>query len=106
MELTFSELSKREVINIADGKSYGRVCDIVFNYPEGQIFGIVAPGRRGWNMFKCRNEVFIEFRKIKKIGRDVVLVDMRSFEPNKHSKCCNEKPYQKSEVNVDMSDYE
>ena len=106
MELTFSELRQREVVNVTDGKSFGKVCDLVFNYPEGKIFGIVAPGRRGFNIFKCRNEVFIEFRKIKKIGRDVILVDMRTYEPTKHGKHCDEKACQGRENIVDLEEYE
>ena len=106
MELTYSELKQREVVNITDGKSYGKVCDLVFNYPEGNIFGIVAPGKRGCNLFKYRNEIFIEFRKIKKIGRDVILVDMRNFEACKRNNHCNEKTNQNTETPVDLDDYE
>ena len=43
MELSFSELKRKDVINTADGKKLGRICDIVFCYPENKILGFVVP---------------------------------------------------------------
>ncbi len=76
METSFSELHKKEVVNLSDGKRLGRVCDVVFTYPEGRVQGIVAPGGKGlrWG----RAELFIDLKCVKKIGIDVVLVDIRA----------------------------
>lgn len=110
MELSYTELREREVINLIDGRSYGKICDIVFNYPEGQIFGIVVPGRRGINIFKCKNDIFIEWHKIKKIGKDVILVDLRSYEPpknNKYDNCCGrDNGENNGNPKIDLNDYE
>ena len=37
METSFSELRTKEVINTADGRRLGKVCDLVFCYPENRI---------------------------------------------------------------------
>ncbi len=79
MELTFNELKKRDVINIADGKCLGRITDLKLKFPEGVLIGIFVPGRK--SRFFCRwfdrSETFIPERKIIKIGGDVILVELK-----------------------------
>ena len=77
MEISFRELRCKDVINIIDGRNLGRPNDIVFTYPQGCVYGIAVPGKRGWNVFK-RNDIFIPLKNIIKIGADVVLVDLRN----------------------------
>ena len=79
MELSFSELRAKEVINTQDGRRLGRVCDIILCYPENRWIGIVVPNGRG---FGKKNELFIELRNIVKIGEDVILVNVSARSPN------------------------
>lgn len=74
MELSFSELRTKEVINTLDGRRLGKVCDVVLCYPENRWLGIVVPGGRGFG--RKKNELFIELRSIAKIGEDVILVNV------------------------------
>jgi YlmC/YmxH family sporulation protein len=74
MELTFSDLRSKEVVNTLDGRKLGKVCDLVFCYPENRILGIVVPGSRAFG-FK-REEYFIDMKNIVKIGTDVILVNI------------------------------
>lgn len=74
MELTFSELRAKEVVNTQDGRKLGKVCDIALCYPENRWLGIVVPGGRSWGFKK--NEMFIDLKHIVKIGEDVVLVNI------------------------------
>ena len=76
METSYTELKCKEVINLCDGKRLGKVCDVVFTYPEGRVQGIVAPGGRGFRF--GNGDLFIDLKNISKIGIDVVLVDIRS----------------------------
>ena len=73
METSFSELRTKEVINTADGRRLGKVCDLVFCYPENRVLGIVVPGGRGFGFWK--SEQFIDMTNIIKIGDDVILVN-------------------------------
>lgn len=77
MELTFSELRCKEVINLADGRRLGRVTDLVFEYPKNCVNGIVVPGGHKFSLFKSNPEIFIPMPCIVKIGEDVVIVDLK-----------------------------
>ena len=74
MELSFSQLRAKEVINTQDGRKLGKVCDIVLCYPDNRWVGIIVPGTRGFCAKK--NDLFIELKRIVKIGEDVILVNI------------------------------
>lgn len=89
METSFSELKQKETVNICDGKRLGKVCDIVFTFPDGKVQGIVVPGGKGFRWGKA--EMFVELKKIIKIGEDVVLVEIKETaqcEPKKPKEEC------------------
>ncbi len=88
MELTFSDLRSKEVVNTLDGRKLGKVCDLVFCYPENRILGIVVPGSKAFG-FK-REEYFIDMKNIVKIGADVILVNIgfsKKMPPQKGQPC-------------------
>ena len=69
-------MKRKETVNLLDGKRLGRVCDVVFTWPEGKVQGIVVPGGKGFRWGKA--DLFIDLRCIKKIGIDVILVEIKS----------------------------
>ena len=79
MELTYKELAKRDVINIADGRCLGRIVNMKFKFPQGVIVGIYLPARKnkGIFWFLDRSTLYIDVSKIVKIGGDVILVDLK-----------------------------
>lgn len=89
METSFSELKQKDTVNICDGKRLGKVCDVVFTFPEGKVQGIIVPGGRGFRWGK--DDVFIELKQIVRIGEDVVLVELKnsaaSCEPKQRPPC-------------------
>ncbi len=85
MELSYTYLRTKEVVNVVDGRKMGKVCDIVFCYPENRVVGIVTPGGRfAWR----KNEQFIEMKNIVKIGDDVILVNVGNPKPPKDKRGC------------------
>ena len=78
MELTYNELRKRDVINVADGRCLGRIIDLRLSFPEGVLVGIVVPGRKVKGILRCfdKSELYIDESRILKIGGDVILVDI------------------------------
>ncbi len=87
MELSFKELSKREVVNVTDGKCLGHIVDLTLDFPKGIMSGITVPSKK--SIFNCLGwyeKIFIESYKIKKIGKDVILVDLTASKPHKPQK--------------------
>ena len=74
MELTFTDLRNKEVINTKDGRKLGKVCDVLLRYPENRWLGVVVPGENGF--FRKKNELFIDLKNIVTIGEDVILVNV------------------------------
>lgn len=74
MEVVYSGLRQKEVINLADGKHLGKVCDLKFTFPEGNVLGVSVTGCKGFKLTK--QEIFIPLKCISKIGEDAVLVNL------------------------------
>ena len=73
-QYSFSEMSRKTVINVADGRELGHVCDMVFNNCGG-IMGFVVPGKKSFfKSITSSENVFIPWNRIIKIGSDVILV--------------------------------
>lgn len=109
METSYCELHRKEAVNLTDGKRLGRVSDVVFTYPEGRVQGIVVPGGRGFRW--GRAEIFIDLKCIKKIGVDVILVDIRSApkpekRANKWGNSCSREAQFSPPDRRDYGDYE
>ena len=111
MEMSFSDLRTKEVVNTADGRRLGKICDMVFCYPENKILGFVVPGNRAFGSKKT--DFFIDLKNIVKIGGDVVLVNIGCQKPNhpRQSSCQNgfaketySKPF--AENNYERRSYE
>ena len=96
MESSFSELKCKQVINVVDGKSLGRIIDIILDVKTCKILGLVVPNPNCgmWSLFKSGKDIFIPFNRICKIGVDVILVELYSEpqepyceKPPKNVKC-------------------
>lgn len=74
---TFCELRRKEVINICDGARLGGICDLEMDACTGAILTIVVPGPSlFFGLLHGSDELVIPFCKIKKIGEDVILVEI------------------------------
>lgn len=72
-----SEFRQKEVINIADGRRLGFVSDVEVNLEDGRIEAIVIPGGgRFFGFIGKDNEYVIPWDRIRKVGEDIILVDM------------------------------
>ena len=72
-----SEFRQKEVINVSDGRRLGFVSDVEVSLEEGKIEAIVIPGScRLFGLIGKDNEFIIPWEKIKKVGEDIILVDV------------------------------
>ena len=69
-------MSRKTVINVADGRELGHVCDVVFNNCGG-IMGFIVPGKKSFfKSITSSDNVFIPWNRIIKIGSDVILTEL------------------------------
>ena len=81
MSVKFTQLQCKEVICVSDGRRLGFITDIQINIPDGNICAIVVPGPCRYLGLVGRHEDFIiPWNCIKKIGPDIVLVDIKGDE--------------------------
>lgn len=74
-QYSFSELSRKRTINVAEGCELGHVCDVVFT-ANGRVTGIVVPGKKSFlKSFSNSENLFIPWCNIIKVGSDVILVE-------------------------------
>jgi len=71
------DFKQKEVININDGKIVGFVVDVNADFQNGEINSIIVAqtGKLLGNILG-KNNVTIPWDKIKKIGEDVILVEI------------------------------
>ena len=84
MEVNFSDLKQKDVINLNDGKNMGWVCDLSFTFPESNVLGFTVTGSKGFKFSK--QEVFIPIKQVVKIGKDAVLVKFGEENPDRPPK--------------------
>ncbi len=76
-KVTFSELKKREVINVCDGARLGCVCDLEIDMQTGCVLALIVPGETRWlGVLKGHDDLVIPFCRIRKLGEDVILVEL------------------------------
>ncbi|SES64889.1 sporulation protein, YlmC/YmxH family [Natronincola peptidivorans] len=79
-----SDLTEKEVINITDGRRLGLITDIDVNLEKGRINAIIVPNNdKFFGLFGKEMESEITWAEIKKIGTDVILVEIKgNIEPH------------------------
>ena len=76
MQCRIQDLRRKEVINICDGCRLGFVADVDIRVPEGQVAAIVVWGPcRFFGLFGPREEFYVPWESIQRIGDDIILVD-------------------------------
>lgn len=74
--MRLSDLQSKDIVNINDGKRVGRIIDADITL-EGVINYLVIEERKGLRNFISQNaETNVNFSQIKRIGTDVILVDL------------------------------
>lgn len=72
-------MAGKEIINIFDGVRLGTIgeSDLVIDPMTGEVASIVLPQRSGfWNNWLERRELVIPWSTVKKIGNEVIIVDL------------------------------
>ncbi len=73
MELNYSSLKKKKVVNLVDGKDLGKVTDLVFTFPEGRVLAFIVSKKT----ILPSDEFLVNLCCVEKIGDDAVLVRLK-----------------------------
>ena len=89
MSTRIAELQCKEVICLGDGRRLGFVSDVEVEIPCGTIRSVIVPGPcRFLGILGRRDDYIIPWDCIRRIGPDIILVDIK---PNEclfpHYKC-------------------
>lgn len=102
MEVSYTELRSKEVVNVNSGARMGKIIDMIIDSNGKNVLGVVVPGVR--KIFRASEDIFIPWRNITKIGADVILVSLdinsltgvtysQNMDIGKHCEECDEKDY-------------
>ena len=76
--MKFTELRCKEVVCVNDGTRLGYVCDVTVELPEGRVVALIVPGPcRIFGLFGRKDDYVIPWGCIRRIGPDIVLVDIK-----------------------------
>ncbi len=74
--MKISDLQDKTIININNGKELGKISDLEIDN-NGVIINYYALSKKGiFNIFNSNEEIIFKTKDIKKIGEDVILVQI------------------------------
>ena len=74
MEISYTDLRQKEVVNLQNGARMGKIIDLIVDSNGKNVLGVVVPGVR--RFFRASEDIFVPWCNISKIGNDVILVSM------------------------------
>jgi YlmC/YmxH family sporulation protein len=80
MKDSMTDLTNKQVINVCDGKILGYVTDFVVDPCSGRLKAIILPGESSIFSFKKCCDIIIPWEKICKIGDEVILIEIDSYD--------------------------
>jgi YlmC/YmxH family sporulation protein len=82
MPMRLSEISGKEIIDFQRGERLGVLgqTDLVIDEENGQIEAFIIPTMRWFGFGKKEKEVTVYWDQIKKIGQDMIIIDLEHME--------------------------
>lgn len=73
--MRLSDLQDKDIVNVEDGKKIGKIIDVVID-EQGNMKSLIVQRTKMLNMFSNASEIEVKWNQIKKIGTDVILVNI------------------------------
>lgn len=75
--MKLSDLQRKDIININDGSVVGRIIDADVSELDGSLISLIIEKNRYFkSIFSTDNVVNIKYSQIKRIGSDVILIEI------------------------------
>jgi len=80
--MRLSEISGKEIIDYQRGERLGVLgqTDLLINEETGQIEAFIIPTMKWFGFGKKEKEVIVYWNQIKKIGQDMIIIDLGHVE--------------------------
>lgn len=75
--MNLSDLQSKDIVDIKDGKKIGTIIDVIINRNGALESLIIQKNKFNFNFLTAKEDLQIKWEQIKKIGEDVILVDIR-----------------------------
>lgn len=76
--MRIGDMKHKEIINTLDGARLGYICDVEIDWTTGKVKKLVVPGPgKVMGIFGRETEYLIPWENIKKIGEDIILVELK-----------------------------
>lgn len=73
--MRLSDLQNKDIVNMKDGKKVGNIIDVVIDN-SGNMESLIVQRTKFMNVFSSSGEFEVKWNQIKKIGEDVILVEV------------------------------
>lgn len=73
--MRLSDLQNKDIVNMRDGKKVGNIIDVVIDN-SGNMESLIVQRTKFMNVFLSSGEFEVKWNQIKKIGEDVILVEV------------------------------
>ena len=77
--MRLSDLQGKNIVNIQDGTKIGSIIDVIIDNKGNMQAMIVQKSKFFTNLFSSKDEIEIKWEQIKKIGEDVILVNVVNY---------------------------
>ncbi len=74
--MKLSDMQKKDIIFLGTGKKIGRIIDAEVEISTGKIISFLIEKKNIKYIFNNESYLNIKFNQIKKIGEDVILIDV------------------------------
>lgn len=74
--MRLSDLQSKDIVALEDGKKIGNIIDVSIDEKGNMVALIIQKSKFLNNFFSSQNEIEIKWNQVKKIGEDVILVNI------------------------------
>lgn len=75
--MQLSELQNKKLVNIENGKNIGNIVDIKIDPNDGNVTSVIIENQNRFFLLGHDEEKEVSWKNIKKIGEDVILIDLK-----------------------------